>query len=179
MKRITVFAAGVFFFLSGVFAANGHSVSAHESSGKISELKALFQNRTQRKKSSVRRKTSRFAGRWRGTLYQPNDTLRSKFAFTMRLYQKGRKISGYSRIAITDSPQYFGVMRLRGTVRKKRLSFREIKITRENIESGSVWCIKSGRLKLSYVKGKPMLKGSWTAPNCSPGTIVLRVVNRK
>ena len=181
MKRLTVFAAGVFLLLSGVFAANGHSVrlSAHKSSGKISEFKVLRQKQMQRKNSAARRKTSRFAGRWSGTLYQPNGTLRSKFAFTMRLYRKGGKISGYSWISISDLPQYYGVMRLRGTVLKKRLSFREIKITRENIAPNSFWCIKSGSLKLSYVKGKLTLKGSWNAPNCSPGTIVLRKVSAK
>jgi hypothetical protein len=179
MKRITLFAVGAFLLLSGVFAADGHSVSVHKSIGKISEFNFLRQKQTTGKNSAVRRKTSRFAGRWNGTLYQPNGTLRSKFAFTMRLYQKGRKISGYSWISIIDSFQYYGVMRLRGTVRKKRLSFSEIKVTRENPEANSYWCIKSGNMKLAYVKGKRTLKGNWNAPSCSPGTIVLRKVSAK
>jgi hypothetical protein len=69
-------------------------------------------------------------------------------------------------------------MKLRGTIKGNRLSFEEIKITRENTAPDSGWCIKSGKLKLINIKGKLRLKGNWQGgETCSPGTIVLKKVS--
>ena len=186
MKKITLFAVGLSLLLSGGSVSNGQSrlsktiaarnnLFAYKSERKISEINALAKT----KRSVVRRKAPKYAGKWKGTLYQPNGTLRSKFNFTVRLYQKGQKVSGFSRITITDAPQYYGIMRLRGTIRKNRLIFTETKITQENTAPDSGWCIKSGKLKLINIKGELRLKGNWQGADCTPGTIVLRKVSVK
>jgi hypothetical protein len=190
MKRIIVFAVGLALFLLSGSVSNGQvqtsptlaarrNLSAYESNRNTSEFKTFTGKENKRKRFAVRRKVLKYAGKWRGILYQPDGTLRSKFNFTVRLYQKGRKISGFSRITIIGSPQYYGVMKLRGTAGRNRLSFLETKITRENPEPDSYWCIKSGKLKLVYIKGNLTLKGNWQGANCSPGTIVLRKVSGK
>jgi hypothetical protein len=172
MKLVKTSFLSFFLLLSCLSVAD--AMGASESSRKAFNFN---KQETVKKRSAVRRQRSRFAGRWRGTLYQPDGTLRPKFAFTMRFYQKGARISGFSRISLQDSPQYFGVMSLKGTARKNRLSFTETKITRQNVAPDAFWCIKSGNLKLSYPQGKPVLKGNWRAPeNCPSGTIVLKKV---
>jgi hypothetical protein len=190
MKRITLFAFGLSLLLLNGSAVNGQSrllnttaarnnLFAYKSERKISEINALAKKETI-KRLAVHRKAPRYSGRWKGTLYQPDGTLRSKFNFMVRLYQKGKKVTGFSRIAITDAPQYFGVMRLRGTIKGNRLSFTETKIAQENTAPDSGWCIKSGKLKLINTKGKLRLKGNWQGTEtCSPGTIVLRKVSGK
>jgi len=181
MKKVTLFAVGLSLLLLNGSVVNGQSrlsKSAYKSERKISEISALAKKET-KKRLAVRRKFPKYSGKWKGTLYQPNGTLRSKFNFTVRLYQKGQKISGFSRIALIDATQYYGVMRLRGTIKGNRISFAETKITQENPEPDSRWCIKSGKLKLAYIKGKLTLKGNWQGADCTPGTIVLRKVSGK
>lgn len=185
MKRIALFAVGLSLLLLNGSAVNGQSrllktkaarndLFAYKSERKISEINTLAKKETKSKRSA------RYAGKWKGTLYQPNGTLRSKFNFTLKLYQKGQKVSGFSRIAIIDAPQYYGVMRLRGAIRKNRLIFTETRIMRESLEPDSRWCIKSGKLKLGSVKGKLTLKGNWQgAEDCAPGTVLLRKVSGK
>lgn len=188
MKRITLLTVGLSLLLLGGLVSNGQfqlsktnparkSLFTDASGRKISEINTLAKKETKSKRLAVRRKGLKYSGKWRGTLYQPEGTLRAKFRFTLRLYQKGQKVTGFSRIAMIDAPQYYGVMRLRGTIKRNRISFTETQITRENIEPDSRWCIKSGKLKLAYIKGKLTLKGNWQGADCSPGTIVLRKVS--
>jgi hypothetical protein len=188
MKRITLFAVGLSLLLLNGSLTNGQSrlsktaaarnnLFVYKSERKISEINTLVKKET---RVTIQRKFPKYSGKWKGTLYQPNGTLRSKFNFMVRLYQKGRKVSGFSRITIIDAPQYFGVMRLRGTIKGNRLSFTETKIAQENTAPDSGWCIKSGKLKLINIKGKLRLKGNWRGQEtCSPGTIVLRKVSGK
>jgi len=186
MKRITLFTVGLSLLLLCGLAANAQfqlsetmaarqNLFAGRNIGKIAEISALV--KTKSKRAAVRRKALKFSGRWKGTLSQPDGPLRAKFKFTMRLYQKGKKVSGFSRIALIDAPQYYGIMRLRGTIEKNRLMFTETRITRENPEPDSRWCIKTGKLRLAYVKGKLTLRGNWQGSDCSPGSIVLRMVS--
>ena len=152
----------------------------YESSINAAELNSLTKKENRSKRKDVRKRASKYSGIWKGILYQPDGTLRAKFNFSMRLYQKGKKISGFSRIAIIGAPEYFGVMRLKGTVKKNRLSFMETETTKQNFMPDSGWCIKSGKLKLASNKGKMTLTGKWRGgENCSPGTIVLRKISRK
>ncbi|MBS1793266.1 MAG: hypothetical protein JSS81_05400 [Acidobacteria bacterium] len=125
-----------------------------------------------------RRKAGRFAGRWKGMVYQPGNASWQKYYFRMTLFQKGKTVTGFSRIAIAESPEYFGVMRLRGTAGGNRLSFRETKVVREKMAENSFWCVKSGTLRLVYRNGRPELRGNWRGQEgCAPGTIVLRKVS--
>jgi hypothetical protein len=191
MKRITLSIIGLaLLFLSGLVLnaqfpaskpmAADKNLFAAESVRKSPELSAFAKKETTPKRIAARRRASKFAGKWKGILYQPDGTLRAKFNFTMRFYQKGKKISGFSRISISDAPQYYGVMRLTGTTRKNRLSFTESRVIKENLAPDSSWCIKSGKLKLTNIKGTQTLRGNWRgAATCSPGTIVLRKVSGK
>ncbi len=96
----------------------------------------------------------------------------------MTLYRKGKTVSGFSRIAIVESPENFGVMRLRGTAGGNRFSFRETKVVREKMDPDSFWCIKKGTLRLVYRNGRQELRGNWRGQEgCAPGTIVLRKVS--
>lgn len=188
MKRITLFAVGLSLLLLNGSAANAqfrlsnraarNDLFAYKSARKISEINAFSKKETIKRAAAVR-KFPNYSGKWKGTLYQPKGTLRSKFNFTARLYQKGRKVSGFSRITIIDASRYYGVMRLRGTIRGNRLSFTETRITQENLAPDSRWCIKSGKLKLSSIKGRLTLKGKWQGADCEPGTILLRKVSGK
>ena len=186
MKRVTLFTVGLSLLLLSSSAANAQfqlsetttarrNLFAGENVGKIAEINTLVKSRS--KRAAVRRKALKFSGRWRGTLSQPDGPLRAKFSFTMRVYQKGKKVSGYSRIALIDAPQYYGIMRLRGTIKKNRLTFTETRITRENPEPDSRWCIKTGKLRFAFVKGKLTLRGNWQGADCSPGIIVLKKVS--
>lgn len=185
MKRIIIFTVGLALLLLSSILLNGQfqtskkiaaykKLFTYEGNRKTSELNTLTKKEAKPNRKAARKKTPNYSGRWTGKLYQPNGTLRSKFNFTLRLYQKGKKVSGFSRITIIDSPQYYGVMRLKGTIKRNRLSFTEVKISQENPEPDSRWCIKSGKLKLVYIKGKQTLKGNWRGSSCSPGTIVLK-----
>ncbi len=190
MKRIIILAIGLSLLLLSDVVSKGQfqipktiaankGLFAYEGDRKVSGFNALTKRETNRKRSTVRRKNLKYEGKWKGTLYQPDGTLRQKFNFTLRLYQKGKKVTGFSRIANIEAPQYYGVMRLKGKIKRNRLSFTEVKITQENLEPDSRWCIKSGKLKVTYQKGKPTLKGNWQGSSCPPGTIVLRKVSRK
>jgi hypothetical protein len=191
MKLTAVYAIALSLLLLNGSTANGQFQTslktsaayertiAYESGKKASELNPFTVKASKSKRFAVRRISRRLSGKWKGILYQPTGTLRTKFNFTIRLYRGGRKVTGFSRITITDAPQYYGVMNLRGTIRRNRLSFAETKITQENPEPDSRWCIKSGKLKASYIKGRLMLKGNWQAPDCSPGTIILTKVSRQ
>jgi hypothetical protein len=190
MKRINVIAVGFALLLLGSIVsaeqfqsakaiAAERKFSADKDNRKISEFNAFTKKESKPKRLTIRRKISKYSGRWKGTLYQPGGTLRSKFNFTMRFWQKGKNISGFSRISISDAPQYYGVMRLKGTVKRNGLVFREIKVTQENLPPDSYWCIKSGKLKLTYPKGRSTLKGNWQGSSCPTGTIVLKKVSRK
>jgi hypothetical protein len=191
MKLIAVSAVALSLVLLSGSASNGQfqtalktsaahkRIIAYESVRKTSELNPFTVKASKLKRLAARRRAPRYSGKWKGILYQPDGTLRTKFNFTVKLYRKGRKISGFSRITIIGAPQYYGVMKLRGTVRRNRLSFTETKITQENPEPDSRWCIKSGKLKANYSKGRLMLRGSWQATDCTPGTIVLTKVSRK
>jgi hypothetical protein len=191
MKQIKLLVAGLALFLPGVvvvdarlpapesFAAR-HELFNRESGGrKIFQLGSSTKNKIKARRLKARRKAANYSGRWKGTLYQGEGGSRAKFNFSMTLYRKGRNVTGFSRIDVIESPSYYGVMRLRGTVNKNRLSFREIKITQDNPEPETVWCVKSGKLRQFVNKGRAILKGNWQAPNCSPGSIFLRRVSRK
>ncbi len=190
MKRITLLTVGLSLLLLSGLDSNGQSqlsktnparnnLFADKSERKIPEINRLAKKVKRSKHFAVRRKVPRYSGKWKGTLYQPEGTLRSKFKFTVWLSQKGRKVTGFSRITMIDAPQYYGVMKLRGTIRGNRLSFTETRITRENIEPDAMWCIKSGKLRSAYVKGKLTLKGNWQGANCSPGSVFLKKVGGK
>jgi hypothetical protein len=177
MKRISLIIGLI--VLSGIAASAAPAIAKRLPAENRKPLEFNSRAETRLKKSTVRRKTSKFSGRWTGKLYQPAGPAQQKYNFSLTLFQKGKKITGFSRIAVIGAPQYYGVMRLSGTIKGNRLVFREIKVTRDAPAPETFWCIKSGSLKLARKDGKTRLKGFWQAGTCSPGTIVLRKVSRK
>src|SRR5215204_6135312 len=159
MKRRTVFVVGLILLFLSFSESNGQfqtsrtmaaqrNLFAYES--KAAKFNTLIKKEIKRNRLAIRKRRLNYSGRWTGKLYQPDGPLRSKFNFVMRLSQKGKKVSGFSRIAIIGAPQYYGVMKLKGAIRKNRLSFTEVKVTQENLEPDSRWCIKSGKLRLTF-----------------------------
>jgi hypothetical protein len=190
MKQIKISAVVLSLCLSGVFSVNAYlpasetialrkKLFTYEDNRKIFRPNSFTSKAIKSKRLKVRRQASNYAGRWSGTLYQGEGTNRQKFNFSMKLYRKGRYVSGISRITVVESPLYYGVMSLRGTIKKNQLSFREVEITKDYPEPETAWCVKSGKLRLSFKKGRAILKGRWQAPNCDPGTIVLKRISRK
>ena len=190
MKQIKILAVGLSLFLSGVIVVNAHPTVSEtiavrkklfirEGRRKIFKLNSFTKNKSKSKRLKVRRKAPNYTGKWKGTLYQSDGTVRQKFYFSMTLYRKGRNVTGFSRITEFESPLYYGVMKLRGTIKKNRLSFREVEITKDYPAPQKIWCVKSGKLRQSFKKGKPILTGNWEAPNCNPGSIVLKRISRK
>jgi hypothetical protein len=166
MKRISLIIGLI--VLSGIAASAAPAIAKRLPAENRKPLEFNSRAETRLKKSTVRRKTSKFSGRWTGKLYQPAGPAQQKYNFSLTL-----------RIAVIGAPQYYGVMRLSGTIKGNRLVFREIKVTRDAPAPETFWCIKSGSLKLARKDGKTRLKGFWQAGTCSPGTIVLRKVSRK
>jgi hypothetical protein len=98
MKKTALFAVGLSLLLLNGSAANGQTrspkpvaaykkLSVYEGGGKISEINTLAKKETKSKPFAVHRKFPKYSGKWKGTLYQPDGTLRSKFRFMVRIYQ--------------------------------------------------------------------------------------------
>ena len=112
-------------------------------------------------------------GIWKGKMIQP-DGPRGKDGYTLvfNLEQKDSLVSGTSRIEI-PSTEYYGVMKVKGTIRKDTLYFKETELLEGKEREGSRWCLKEGML-IAKQEGNQLI-GSWTAPYCAPGEIdVLR-----
>jgi hypothetical protein len=92
----------------------------------------------------------------------------------MTLVQHGQNVEGTARIEEKGSPQYYGVMKLRGTVSQDGLHFEETQTIESASRSDRRWCLKSGELTYAASNGVPSLQGQWTSPDCSPGEIEIR-----
>ena len=111
-------------------------------------------------------------GEWSGALLQPGGPYDS-YGFSMRLIQSGSSVTGSSMIAIPQTP-YYGIIDLSGEVNGSSFSFEESSVLDQNAPASLRWCIKSGTL--TYDPAENSLRGSWSAPDCSPGEIQLRKV---
>ncbi len=130
MKRITV--VGLTLLLLSGIVSGGRAKRAeiislktkpavYKSGKRTSEFSAFAKKETRRIRSKNRRKVLRYSGKWTGKLYQPKGPVEQKFNFSLTLYQKGKTVTGFSRIAVVGSPEYYGVMRLRGRLKRNRL----------------------------------------------------------
>jgi hypothetical protein len=110
-------------------------------------------------------------GTWKGKMIQP-DGPRGKdfYVIVFDLEQKDSLVSGISRIEI-PSTEYYGVMKVRGMMRRDTLYFEEKELLEGKPREGSRWCLKEGIL-VSKQEGIQLV-GSWTAPYCAPGEIEL------
>jgi hypothetical protein len=111
-------------------------------------------------------------GEWSGVLMQPGGP-HDYYGFSMRLAQSGTSVTGSSMISIPQTP-YYGVLELTGSVNELSFSFSESSVVDQNLPESLRWCIKSGTL--TYDPAENSLRGSWSAPDCSPGEIQLRKV---
>ena len=115
-------------------------------------------------------KVGDLSGFWTGILRQGQ----AQFSYQMTLVQHGQNVEGTARIEEKGSPQYYGVMKLRGTVSQDGLHFEETQTIESASRSDRRWCLKSGELTYAASNGVPSLQGQWTSPDCSPGEIEIR-----
>jgi hypothetical protein len=109
------------------------------------------------------------SGEWSGTMTQPgNLQTRNGFSLVLKLSQEGTVVTGISRIEIPET-EYFGVMRLEGTLKNDSLYFKEVELLDQKPRTR--WCLKEGTLK--FDRKTQRLAGPWNAEGCSPGEIDL------
>lgn len=118
-------------------------------------------------------------GEWKGQLLQPGSTTGTDdYIMTLSLTHEGERISGISRIQIAGT-EYYGLMRVEGTLKDGALHFREKDIIEDSSPSELFrWCIKQGDLLLARGRMGDSLSGPWTSPGCVPGTVTLQRVRR-
>jgi len=110
-------------------------------------------------------------GKWMGQADQPG----AVWDFEMEvLSQNGNQIKGVNIVSSQSNRAVYGHIDFDASLNNDVLILKESKIRFRN---GSVsWCIKSEDLKLLVSNGNLYLKGSWNAPGCNSGTIVLRKI---
>lgn len=120
--------------------------------------------------------TQDMAGEWNGVLKQETGGAASDYYFQLNLIQKGEKISGTSKVYFIDKPQYYAVMKLKGTFKNDILFLEEFKIIDENSYKGLDWCMKKAKLNFTIKKDGFCIEGTWSGSSfeniiCVPGTI--------
>jgi hypothetical protein len=113
------------------------------------------------------------AGNWSGLLTQNPDPSSQQFYYHMTIIQDGATLSGTTRIAVWDEPQYFARMTFTGTCVGDKVTFSEHVILESTTQAGWVWCIKSGELMLSEDGSGYSLVGRWWGPLGCSGFIQL------
>lgn len=112
-------------------------------------------------------------GIWVGTISQSIDGSTILYNYRMLFSQNGQNVQGATRIEITGSPQYYGVIQLRGKISGNVLRFEDVGVVETN-PPGFVWCIKTGSLQYTFSGGVESLKGTWQGRGgCPPGEIYL------
>lgn len=108
-------------------------------------------------------------GSWQGKMIQLEGPRgKDGYSFVFNLEQKDSLVFGTSRIEI-PSTEYYGVMKVKGMIRKDTLFFKETELLEGNEREGSHWCLKEGML--IGKQGGNQLLGPWTAQYCAPGEI--------
>jgi hypothetical protein len=116
------------------------------------------------------------SGEWNGVLKQEVGGAASDYYFQLNLIQKGEKISGTSKVYFIDKPQFYAVMRLKGTFKNDILLLEEIRIIDKKGYKGMKWCIKKAKLHFTFKKDGFCIAGTWSGSStkdvvCVPGTI--------
>lgn len=108
-------------------------------------------------------------GSWKGKMIQLEGPRgKDGYSLVFNLEQKDSLVSGTSRIEI-PSTGYYGVMKVKGIIRKDTLFFKETDLLEGKEREGSRWCLKEGMLTAKQ-EGNQLI-GSWTSPFCAPGEI--------
>jgi Domain of unknown function, YrpD len=110
-------------------------------------------------------------GKWKGILTQPGK--RFNYQLTLKSVELN-KFTGVARIAIEDSPNYFGVMNLTGQLVDDELQIKETEISSQNIRPEWHWCLKTMNLKVVSSNNTISLDGPWFQPGCNAGNVKLR-----
>jgi Bacterial Ig-like domain (group 3) len=98
-------------------------------------------------------------GLWSGQIDQPTGGVQTTYTYEMDLVQAGDQVTGVSLIEL-NSTQYFGVMKLTGSVSSSSFTFQETAILFQALPLADVWFLKSGTLTISNTG--PSLSGAWT-----------------
>jgi hypothetical protein len=116
------------------------------------------------------------SGEWNGILRQSEGGAASSYYFTLNLIQKGTVITGVSKVAFAEKPEYFAIMEVQGTFENDVLTISETKIKSEKIYDGLEWCLKNAKLKFTIQKDGFCAEGTWSGKTpsgtyCVPGSI--------
>lgn len=116
------------------------------------------------------------SGEWNGVLRQSAGGAASSYYFTLNLKHNGSVITGTSKVAFVDKPQYYAIMQLKGKFKDDVLTFEETKIIEQKTYDGLEWCRKKAKLDFTIKKDGFCIDGTWSgkAPNgdfCAPGMI--------
>lgn len=118
------------------------------------------------------------SGEWNGILRQSDGGAANSYYFTLNLKQKGNVITGTSKVAFADKPNFYAIIQLKGKFKDDVLTFVETKIIEQNTFENLEWCIKKAKLNFTFKKDGFCIEGTWSGktPNgdfCAPGTIKL------
>lgn len=116
------------------------------------------------------------SGEWNGILKQEVGGAADSYFFQLNLIQKGEKIIGTSKVYFADKPQFYAVMRLKGTFKDDILLLEEVSIKAEKGYDGLFWCLKKIKLNFTFKKDGFCIEGTWSGKGsneqlCIPGTI--------
>lgn len=116
------------------------------------------------------------SGEWNGILRQSEGGAAASYYFTLDLKQKGKIITGTSKIAFVQQPEFYAIMQLKGVFKNDILTFKELKIIDQKVYDGLDWCLKSAKLNFTMKKDGFCIEGTWSGLStggnvCSPGTL--------
>lgn len=116
------------------------------------------------------------SGEWNGVLRQSTGGAASSYYFTLNLKQNGNVITGTSKVAFVDKPNFYAIMELKGKFKDDVLIFQETKIIEQKVFEDLAWCRKKAKLNFTMKKDGFCIEGTWSGkdPNgafCAPGTI--------
>jgi hypothetical protein len=112
-------------------------------------------------------------GNWHGTLTQEPGGITTVYRFSIAFTQQETSITGVTRIWLPDNPSEYGLMGMSGTINNGVIHFTETSILKQKLDSNWRWCMKTADL----VVQENTLTGTWTAPDCAPGTIQVTLNN--
>jgi hypothetical protein len=110
-------------------------------------------------------------GHWSGFLTQQG--IQGAFAYECSLVQDSSSLTGTARATSPDG-KHTASFSLTGNAGAPLILLQEIV---QSSPATPAWCLKSIKLTLSVHADSLILSGSWTAPECSPGTIRLAMPN--
>ncbi len=110
-----------------------------------------------------------YAGEWFGYITQEPAGLASRYTFELELEATDDGLKGEAHISMEEQPEIFGVMAISGNFEEAGLLINEEIIVSQRMYTFGYWCMKSYRLRATWVNGILILEGNWTSDACGDG----------